>query len=63
MILEVGEDDHKTHVSEDFTITTAEGSDIKVFEKGIAGHIDYSSEKITNTTNHQNNFESIILNP
>ena len=41
MILELGEEENKKPISEDYTINVAEGSDIKVFEKGIAGQVDY----------------------
>ncbi|CAI2373344.1 unnamed protein product [Moneuplotes crassus] len=41
MIIELGDEDHKKEISEDFTITVAPDSDIKVYEKGIAGQTDY----------------------
>lgn len=43
MILEQGVDEEelKVDISEDFTINEAEGSDIKVYEKGIAGQTDF----------------------
>lgn len=42
MILEQeDEEEHKKPLSEDFTINEAEGSDIKVYERGIAGQTDF----------------------
>ena len=43
MILEQGDDEeHQKEISEDFTIDMAEGSDVKVYEKGIAGQTDFA---------------------
>lgn len=42
MFLETGPDsENQKALSESYTIKHAEGSDIKVYEKGIAGQIDY----------------------
>lgn len=37
MILELDEEDTKVPISDDYDINEAEGSDIKVYEKGILG--------------------------
>lgn len=43
MILELGEDSDpkQKEISEDFSIVEADDSNIKVYEKGIAGQTDY----------------------
>lgn len=41
MILELGDDDNKKELSEDFKIEEADGTDVKVYEKGILGQTDY----------------------
>lgn len=44
MILDTGgeEDEPQVEISEDFTIKEGDGSDVKVYEKGIAGQTDFA---------------------
>ena len=41
MILELEEEEHEREISEQFSIKESEGTDIKVYEKGIVGQTDY----------------------
>ena len=41
MILELGQEEEKGEIREDFEIKEADGADIKVYEKGIIGQTDY----------------------
>ena len=55
MILELGEDENSKDMNEDFTITTAPDSDVKVYERGIIDQSDYSVE-VTSTKSQNINY-------